>query len=90
MRPRDRLRLKAPFGCELNEQLFVADQIVEHRAQERRVRGCGSEVVGAQSGQVEEPVQPVGVGGDEGQRADRQRSGRIRRLRIASSSGNRA
>ena len=66
MRPRDRLRLEAGVGCKLDEQRFVGDQIVEHRAQERRVRGRGSEVIGAQSGQAEEPAQPVGIGGDEG------------------------
>ena len=78
MRPRDRLRLEAGVGREFDEQRFVGDQIVEHRTQERRVRGCGSEVVG-------DPVRlcrgigsaASAIGGDEGERAHRQRSSGI-------------
>ena len=60
MRPRDRLRLEAGVGCKFDEQPFIGDQIVEHRAQERRVRSRGSEVIGAQSGYAEEPVSRSG------------------------------
>ena len=77
MRPRNRLRLEAGVGRKFNEQLFVGDQIVEHRAQKRRVRGRGSKIMGAQSGHAEESAQPVGIGGNEGERAHRQRSGGI-------------
>jgi hypothetical protein len=71
------LRLETGVGRKLNEQLFVGDQIVKHRAQERRVGGRGAEVLGAQSGYAEEPAQPAGIGGNEGERAHRQRSGGI-------------
>ena len=64
MRPRHRFRLETGVCGKLNEQLFVGDQIVEHRAQERRVRGRGPEVIGAQAGYAEEPAQPVGIGGN--------------------------
>ena len=54
MRPRNRLRLETGVGCKVNEQLFVGDQIVEHRAQEGRVGGRGAEIIGAEPGYAEE------------------------------------
>ena len=90
MRPGDRLRLHPGVGGEGDEQLFVGDQIVEHRVQERRVRRGAAEIMGAEASQVEEPAQPVRVGADEGERARPPEIGRTRGLRIASISGNRA
>ena len=82
MRLRDRLGLQAGVGCELDEQRFVGHHIIEHRAQESRIRGRGSEIVGTQSGQAEEPAQAFGISGDKGERADREglRGGQVSRL----------
>ena len=77
MRPRDRLRLEARVRRKLDQQPLVADQIVEHGAQERRIERRDAQVLRAEPPEAKKPVQPVGIGGDEGERGHRQRSGGI-------------
>ena len=69
-------------GGEGEQKLLVADKIVEHRVEESRVRRGGAKVVGAEAGQVEEPAQPVGIGGDECQSAYRQRPSGLEGCRL--------
>ena len=90
MRPGDRLGLQAGVGGEGEQKPLVGDEIVEHRVQEGRVRRGGAKVVGAEAGQVEEPAEPLGIIGDEGQCRLPPAIVRPRGSPIASFSGNRA
>ena len=88
VRPRDRLRLQAGVGGEVNEKLLVGDHILEHRAVECRILRRVSQVVGTKSGKIEESA-----GAAPRRRRERPTPrppmiGRIRRLRIAALSRN--
>lgn len=65
MRPRDGFRLEPCLGCEGDKQLFVRDHIVEHRLHKRGICSGRSQVMRTKTGQVQEAVQPIRVGGDE-------------------------
>src|SRR5208337_669250 len=77
MRSRDRLWFQTGVGGEANEKLLVSDHIFKHRNVECRILRRASQVMGTKPCHIEESMEPLRVGAEEGQCRDRHRSAEI-------------
>jgi hypothetical protein len=65
-----------PFG-EGDQQPLVPEQVIQHPAQERRIGGAAAQLGRPDPAQRQEPAEPLGILGQEGERAQGKRLGGI-------------
>ena len=65
MGPIDIGRRKAAFGGEGDQQMLIADDMIEHANQESRLGGGGANRAGVDTREREKARQPIGLRGDE-------------------------
>ena len=76
-RPDHLARIDPVFGGEGKQQPLVAGDVIEHAGEKLRLARRIADGFGADSGHRQEAAEPLGLGGDEAERRDRERFGRF-------------